>query len=239
MNPFAASTSSDPHFRFLGVPVQVQGSFLLVMALLGFTSSREPWQILSWVAVAFVCVLVHELGHALTARAFGHGARIELHGMGGSAHHHGPALSTSRKVLVSLAGPFAGFALGAVVWLMPVVLALLGVLPDGGLGGAGFGGRVFDTVVGDVLWITLGYGALNLLPIVPLDGGHVVQALLVHRWPRRGAVYADVISLVVGVVVLAAALWLRSFGLGFLVLWLLIARGEQLKEAWQQLRARR
>ena len=58
--------------------------------------------------------------------------------------------------------------------------------------------------------------------------------MLVRQWPARGAFAADVVSVVVAAVVVVAALALRSFGLGFLVLWLLMARGQELRAAWRQ-----
>ena len=219
--PFAFSApGAPPHVRLFGVPVRVETSFFIIMALLAL-SSRQPWQIAVWVVVSFVAVLVHELGHALTARAFGQAVRIELHGMGGSAHHHGPPLSTTKRVLVSLAGPFAGFALGALFWFVPPFIP-------------GSDHTVARLVVNDILWITLGYGLLNLLPIYPLDGGQALRAVLVRQWPARGAFAADIVSVVVAAVVVVAALALRSFGLGFLVLWLLMARGQELHAAWSR-----
>jgi Zn-dependent protease len=217
------STSTTPHFHVLGVPVRVETSFFVVTVMLSL-NAREPWRLFAWLAVCFVCILVHELGHALTARAFGQRVRIALHGMGGSAWHEGPPpLTTTKRVLVCLAGPFAGFALGAVAWVLPPI-----------------GGPVGDIVIANILWSCWGYGALNLLPIVPLDGGHVVLALLRGRLGEdRGAVWADVVSVVAAAVVVVVAISTRSFSLGFIVVWLLIARAGQLIELVRAWRDRR
>lgn len=214
---FAASTSTSPHFKVLGVPVRVETSFFIVLAMLAF-SSREPWQMASWVAVSFVAILVHELGHALLARSFGHSVRIALHGMGGTAHHFGSPLSATKRVLVSLAGPFAGFALGAVFFFVPPFLP-------------GHDSLVARVVISDVLWITLGYGVLNLLPILPLDGGQALLALLQKQWPARAERISDIVGIVVGVIVVGAAIWLRSFPLGFIIFWLVLSRVQQMRAA--------
>src|SRR5690606_34069820 len=78
-------------------------------------------------AVAFLSVLVHELGHAFAGRAFGLKASITLHMMGGATlFMPGTQLSRGRDILVSAAGPFAGLALG-----VGSLLAYLARTPNG------------------------------------------------------------------------------------------------------------
>src|SRR5262245_9258768 len=69
--------------KIFGIPVSVKPTFFLVMALLGYNQRQEPAMLIAWVAVVFVSVLLHELGHALTAKAFGGVPAIELYGLGG------------------------------------------------------------------------------------------------------------------------------------------------------------
>jgi hypothetical protein len=102
-------------FRLLGFPVRVDVSFLIVVAMLG-AGRGDLWLMLLWVAVVFVSILVHEAGHASVARAYGCQPSITLFAMGGLTQWSGgPELSPLRHVLVSLAGPLAGFALGGLV----------------------------------------------------------------------------------------------------------------------------
>ena len=73
-----------PRFRIFGIPVRVEPAFLVIMAFLGLQLAEEDWRlVLIWVAVAFVSILVHELGHALTLKAFGQESEIHLQGFGG------------------------------------------------------------------------------------------------------------------------------------------------------------
>lgn len=213
-----ASAKTGLGFRALDIPVQVTPAFLLVSVVAA--STRDVWGIAVWVACAFVSVLVHELGHALVARRFARRVRIELHGMGGTAWHEGPALTTSQSVAISLAGPFAGFALGAAFFFVDAFVPIAH--------------PVWRMFVGDVLWVTLGYGALNLLPILPLDGGHVLQALLQKRWPARGDDLANVVSVVVAAAVFVVAVYFRVFFLGFLLIWLVFAQAGRLRALWQE-----
>jgi Zn-dependent protease len=152
-------------FRLFGFPVRVDVSFLIVVAMLG-AARGDLWLVLLWVAVVFVSILVHEAGHAAVARAYGCRPSITLFAMGGLTQWSGePRLSHLRHVAVSLAGPVAGFALGG------VVLAASSALPPESP-------FLAQLAVRDLLWVNFGWGLLNLLPVLPLDGGQVLRSLL-------------------------------------------------------------
>ena len=105
-------------FRLFGFPVSVHGSFLLLVAFLGYNGNTDVQRVLAFVVIAFVAILVHELGHAFVARAQGSTFTpiISLEGWGGNTRYR-PASVPSRmqSILVTAAGPAAGFALGAIV----------------------------------------------------------------------------------------------------------------------------
>jgi len=107
--------------------------------------------------------------------------------MGGTTTGRG-SLSTSQSIFVSLAGPFAGLALG---------VATLGVQAAGLFPNT----ETVDFTVRNMLWINIGWSFLNLLPILPLDGGHVVESLFVHRWAKRGQQAVYVLSIVTAVAI--------------------------------------
>ena len=176
-------------FSLLGFPVQVQPFFWLTAVLLG-ASAGGPARIGVWVAVVFVSVLVHELGHATAAHLFGSPARIMLYGLGGLTAHR-PMSSQWRSIAVSLAGPFAGFALAAVTFQVAVILpAPLGIV---------------ETLFQFLLFVNVGWGVVNLLPVLPLDGGHVARSAFRLVSPSNGDRWALALSLITAgaVVVLA------------------------------------
>ena len=74
----------EPHFHVLGFPVRVELWFVVIAVLMGINRAWLPFgYVFEWMAVHFVAILVHELGHA---RAFRHCAqepRVVLTGMGG------------------------------------------------------------------------------------------------------------------------------------------------------------
>ena len=73
-------------FRLFDIPVVVRPSFLLIAAIIGFSWASQPSRALIWIGVIFVSILIHELGHALTARGFGSEVAIELNAVGRAGH---------------------------------------------------------------------------------------------------------------------------------------------------------
>lgn len=177
-------------FRFFGIPVQVNAFFFLTALLLGPRGQRGTWMLLAavWVAVVFVSVLLHELAHAFVAKAFGRTPAIQLHAFGGlTSWQNRGRLSPGRRVLVGLAGPGVGIVLG-VVALVPMMLLAAGEQQG-----------LLATAVGYTVWVNLGWGLLNLLPMLPLDGGTVMAAAFEAMSRDHGVVIARAISLLLAV----------------------------------------
>ncbi len=195
--PMLGGRRSALRFRLLGFPIGIDISFLLVLAFLGFnTLDRGVTYLLVWIAVAATSVLVHELGHALTARAAGARPSIELYGFGGVTTFSFPAggLSRLRSIGISVAGPATGLALGAILLYAQRVSD---VDPNSLTGYALYAGT----------FVTLIWGGLNLLPILPLDGGNVLVELMPGSDAQRRRLAAGIsigVAAVVGVLALLA-----------------------------------
>lgn len=196
-------------FRLFGIPVAVRPSFLLIAALLGL-SSRRLDLVVAWVGVVFVSILVHELGHALTARAFGAKVEIELNGIGGltswssTEEEFGPG----RRATVAAAGSAVGVVFGGLVWLIATFTG-----PFSGVSGF---------VVSNMIWVNVFWGLLNWLPIRPLDGGHLLVSLLQKVTPTRAERIGNVVFLVTAVAALAIALWMERIFIVVLAGWLVL-----------------
>lgn len=208
------SSDSSPPFSWqfnLGrIPVVVEPSFWLISLL--FCWDRYPrWDaMLSWVGAVFVSVLVHELGHALVAMALGCDVvAIRLYSFGGLTMFN-RRLSRWRDVLVSASGPFAGFFFGALIFA-----ASLWFPPHT---------RLARYVLGDLLFVNFAWGIINLLPVPPLDGGHISRGVL---GPSRQRL-ALWVGLITALGVVAWALSVRDYYLA--VLFGLLGLG-----CWQQL----
>jgi Zn-dependent protease len=163
----------------LGVPVRLDLSWFAGLAVLVLLS-RELWgpglagpAALAWsagFAVAFfACVLVHELAHALAARAVGVPTReIRLFVFGGVARIDGEPADAAGEALMAMAGPLAS-------------ATLAGLFAVAGWSVAGPAGDLLALLfVGNL--VVAGW---NLLPGFPLDGGRVARALLWRLTGRR------------------------------------------------------
>lgn len=162
------------------------------IAALVLGGDRKPELAAMWVAVVLVSVLVHEFGHALMQRAFGGRPEVVLYAFGGYSAAYGTRPSWWRNVLIALAGPFAGFVLAGLVY---AYLSAFGDPPS----------PLGRRLVSDLFFANIAWGILNLAPIWPLDGGHVVREVLTHVLrPATGIVVSLVIS---GLCAAALAAW--------------------------------
>lgn len=189
-------------FRLAGIDVKVHWSFILVLAFGAFIYGAGPagWLVGSLYGVLtflllFVCVTLHEYGHALTARRFGIQTRsILLLPIGGVASLERMPDKPVQELLITIAGPLVNFAIALL--LVPVIL-LLGA----GLGDLGQT-RVLSDNLSDpspinlLLYLFLTnvlLGLFNLLPAFPMDGGRMLRALLALRMPYVRATRAAVL----------------------------------------------
>lgn len=155
-------------FSFFGFPVIIHWMFWLSMALLGgitWADTTEEMQgVLAWMAAGMLSIFIHEMGHALTMHHYGaRQVHIVLHGFGGYAICE-RAFTRSQDFFVSAAGPFVQIAAGVAMWWL-----LDEWRPDSLMGVAFM--QAFKNV-------SLFWAILNLFPIIPLDGGHLMRAVL-------------------------------------------------------------
>lgn len=166
-------------------PVMIRPSFWLVMAIfggLGGMGFDAQWMI-SFVLVAFVSVLFHELGHAITGRIFGAQAWIELYSFGGLTHRD-RMFTRWREVLTSAAGPAFGFALAGIVWLVRDQVAI----PIR---------SVWALVLVQAQIINFSWSLLNVLPVLPLDGGRMMAGVLGPTRKRAARISAIAVAVIV------------------------------------------
>jgi Zn-dependent protease len=209
-------TAYDLRWRMFGVDVRVHPMFWLVSAIMGFNLLAEPEsgvpRFFVWVACVFVSILIHELGHVFMFRVCGTSAKVVLYAFGGLAIPIRPLYDRWQRIAVSFAGPLAGFlvvlaiaaglAMTDMERLMAAVehvLAMFGKVPRRSTY-LGLPPLVEETVY-TLIYINLFWGLLNLLPIWPLDGGHISRDFLDGFMPGGQGVRAALgISLVLAAV---------------------------------------
>ena len=167
---FTAPDPSRPGLRFSlrGLPVRIDVSFVAVAVLIGVGVRGTAGFVFGAIVVLLV-VIGHEFGHAAAAQAFGLQPRVDLYWLGGLTAADGfDRLSRRRRLLVVVAGPVAGAALGVLAWWLTI----------GRDGTAGDVGQV-------ALWLGVIWGLANVLPILPLDGGLLLLDLMSGAPERR------------------------------------------------------
>lgn len=203
-------TQFDLNFSLFGFPIRVSPWFWLV-ALLLLPGTGGP-EMLIWVAVVFLSILIHELGHAFAFRYFGIGARVVLYHFGGVAipDSHGSAWSRPssmgdprQQVVISAAGPAA--QLLAAFLVIVLVRATGYQVPDFfGLGrflpleGGMVLGRETQYFLGFFVGASVFWAVLNLFPVYPLDGGQIARQLFLLFGNQNAVLNSLLLSTVTG-----------------------------------------
>ena len=215
-------TRYDLAFSLFGIPVRVIPWFWLTGVLLGFNLVRDPDQglllLLIWLGVMFVSILVHELGHACFAALFGYPPSILLYQFGGLTLYqptHG--YSTARSILITAAGPLFGVVL-AIASFVALSFTTDGA-PD-----------LLTTALGMLLQINIFWTVLNVMPVLPLDGGQICRDVCIAASPRRGIFVALSISIVTAGVIGAGLLYFRLTFAGIMFLLLAFQNFQELQQ---------
>lgn len=159
-----------------GIPIYVDISFAILLFLF-VTSDRSLTMGLATALVLAISVVAHELGHALTARAFGYRTNdITVSLLGGCASLTSLPRKGWQEFLTALAGPLVSFALAGLVLLLDV-----------------FGVIVTNPWLRGVLqytfYMNLMLGVFNLLPGFPMDGGRIFRSVMLLFLTRQKATF--------------------------------------------------
>jgi Zn-dependent protease len=171
-------------FRVFGIQLSVHASFALLLAYEAYEGWKRGgpaglvWQILL-VLLFFVCVVLHELGHSLTARRYGvRVPRILLMPIGGMAEFDRIPREPRAELLITIAGPAVNFVLFA---------AMLPFFWDTLANDAAFSEQSWLGIGTMLAAANLIMGIFNLLPVYPMDGGRILRALLATKFPYMTA----------------------------------------------------
>jgi Zn-dependent protease len=166
------------------IPITIFGSFWIMAAVIAILLGGADYvRILIWIPVIFISVLFHEFGHALTALLFGRKPRIELVAMGGLTYHDGEKLPYWKQFFITLNGPVFGFMIVIVVFLLKDIPAL----------STGYAGQLLE----QILVINIFWTVVNLIPVLPLDGGQLLRLTLEKFFAHKGLRYAFLWSAII------------------------------------------
>lgn len=166
--------------RFAGIDVYIHTTFFLLLAFFGFNYWVQTRTLagtlegVGFLLLLFLSVVLHEYGHALTARRFGIRTRdITLLPIGGVARLERMPDKPIQELWVALAGPAVNVVIAIALFAYLVVSGTLAAIPGLPLTGGPFLERL--------MVVNLFLVGFNLLPAFPMDGGRVLRALLALR----------------------------------------------------------
>jgi Zn-dependent protease len=166
--------------RFAGIDVYIHSTFFLLLAFIGIANWLASKNLagtlegVGFMLALFGCVLLHEFGHALTARRYGIKTRdITLLPIGGVARLERMPEEPKQELVVALAGPAVNVVLAGVLYLWLASQGALETITGLSVSQGPFLERV--------MLVNVTLVAFNLIPAFPMDGGRVVRALLAMR----------------------------------------------------------
>ena len=162
-----------------GIPIYLDFSFIILLVIFMMDFKSFVYGVSVALALA-VSVTLHELGHALTARAFGYRTRdITLSLLGGCASLIALPRKAWQEFLTAAAGPGVSFLLSGICW------AILRFAP--------IENYWLASILYFSMWMNLMLGAFNLLPGFPMDGGRIFRSAARLFTTRAKATYAAMI----------------------------------------------
>lgn len=221
---FGEGTPFDLQMHVLRIPVRVIPTFWLVAIFIGWNPDRLDLVFL-WTMCMFASILFHELGHALAATAYGFDPHIVLHLFGGyAAFNPGRELTPGKSLMITLSGPLPPLLLGT--GLLVVSPFLLNSIephlnPDH-----------YEYVHAAVFWliyINVVWSLMNLLPVLPLDGGQAFMAVLGWLGVRDSRGWALKMSVGTGALLTAGLYQLGIKGMAILFLLLTVQSLQELQ----------
>ncbi len=172
--------------EFAGIKVYVHATFLILIAWVGFAhwqTQRSTEAVVAgilFILALFACVLLHEFGHALTAKRFGIKTRdITLLPIGGVARLERMPEDPKQELLVTLAGPAVNVVIAGALYVLLLVTGTLAPMGTLTLTTGSFWERLMLLNVVLVIF--------NLIPAFPMDGGRALRALLAMRMDYTSA----------------------------------------------------
>jgi stage IV sporulation protein FB len=207
-------------FSLFKIPIRVEPIFWITLGLLGFLGNMNSdmpgdvmiMDILLFVMAGFISILIHELGHALMIKKYKLPTEIVLSSFGGYATYPIGILTRLQSFLVTLAGPLIQFVFGIAMFF----IIEFSNLPD----------SMIQTFFSYLIWVSLIWSVLNCVPVIPLDGGRMMEAIL---GPRR----IKTTLLISMLVAIAACVYGFSSGQTFLGIFMAMFAFQNF-QAWEQ-----
>jgi Zn-dependent protease len=178
-----------------GIGIHLHRTILLLLAWIfsssvyqGGTPSAALVEV-GFILAVFVCVTLHELGHALTAARFGIKTRdITMLPIGGVARLERIPRNPLQEFLITIAGPAVNVAIAAALFLVLLASGGLSPLPESSAGAANY--LLHAPFLERLVFVNITLFVFNLIPAFPMDGGRILRSLLASFMPYGKATQA-------------------------------------------------
>jgi Zn-dependent protease len=213
---------------FFKIPVRLHVS-MLILPLLTYNWLHVDgvMGIFTWLALVvllFGSVLLHEIGHALTARRFGiHTKDIILTPIGGMARIVAMPNNPKQEIAIAIAGPIVSLAIAAVGFIASIAVLAVPIIPT-----------TVITGLGILMYINLMLGLFNLVPALPMDGGRVLRGFLALKYDfLKATIIAARVGRTLAIVGgLTAVFWLdNSWTLLLISIFIYMSAGTEIRMA--------
>jgi len=233
-----------------GIKIIVHWTFLFLILWVVFDELKRGGTVesilfnIAFVLAVFFCVVLHELGHALTAKRFGvNTEKITLLPIGGMASLDKIPESPKQELLVVIAGPLVNVVIAILLYLILPIQELANMNFANNL--ETFSNLSLQNFLLYLFIVNVGLVIFNIIPAFPMDGGRILRALLAMKIDRVKATqiaasigqFMAIIFLLVGLlynpflVFIALFIFLGAYGENKMVLHLSLLKGHTVEDA--------
>jgi len=203
--------------KILKIPIYIHTSLWISLLFIAADIPGSYREKCLWAVVWVFCLVVHELGHALIALLYDAYPIITLYALGGKTEFNESGITSKQSLFITMGGP----ALEAVLLLVVHLLLRCDFIYNH------YYLLYFVLVTKHVngMWLLL-----NLLPVVPLDGGMIVCSILQKKFGHRGF-QASIIIGILSILAVMPYLYMRGY---YIFLIMLVIYGLQYCNRWHQ-----
>lgn len=233
-----------------GIKIKIHWTFFFLIAWIVFDelkrggSSESILFNIAFVLAVFLCVVLHELGHALTAKRFGvKTEKITLLPIGGMASFDKMPESPKQEFLIVIAGPLVNIVIAILLYFIVPVKELFNESFTDAYGI--FASFSFQNFLFFLFIVNVGLVVFNMIPAFPMDGGRLLRALLAMKINRAKATqiasgigqFIAVVFLLIGLlynpflIFIALFIFLGAYGENQMVQHIELLKGHTVEEA--------
>lgn len=220
---------------FAKIPVKIHWTFLLILVYVSFSSASqgagwtEIFIELCFVLTMFLCVVLHEFGHALTAKRYGIQTEdIILLPIGGVARLRNMPEKPSQELIIAVMGPMVNVLIASLVFAF-----LIGYFGDSilsldnlqQLNFTSWNGFLPLLMISNIMLVVF-----NMIPAFPMDGGRVLRALLSMGFGRLKATrIASIVGQIICVILIIAGIYFEAYTLAIIGVFIFLNATQEYK----------